>query len=87
MIRQGWHARVTFINTSMMAHPMHLHGHTFQVINADGNPGPRKDTVIVLPRQKLQVAFNADNPGIWMLHCHNTYHQEAGMMTSLNYVT
>ena len=86
MIRQGQHARVTFTNTSMMWHPMHLHGHTFQVINADGNPGPRKDTVIVLPMQKLEVALNADNPGIWMLHCHNTYHQEAGMMTGLDYV-
>lgn len=55
--------------------------------NPDGNPGPRKDTVIVLPMQKLEVALNADDPGIWMLHCHNTYHQEAGMMTSLSYAT
>lgn len=37
--------------------------------------------------QKLEVALNADDPGIWMLHCHNTYHQEAGMMTSLSYAT
>ncbi len=58
----------------------------FQVINADGSPGPRKDTAIVFPMQQLEVALDADNPGIWMLHCHNTYHQEAGMMTSLNHV-
>ena len=42
--------------------------------------------VVVLPMQRLTVDVVADNPGEWMLHCHNTYHQEAGMMTSLNYV-
>lgn len=71
----------------MMWHPMHLHGHTFQVIKPDGSAGPRKDTVIVLPMQRLTVALVADNPGLWMLHCHNTYHQRAGMMTRLNYAT
>lgn len=84
-VRQGQNATLTFTNTTMMWHPMHLHGHTFQVIKPDGTPGPRKDTVIVLPMQKLTVALVADNPGVWMMHCHNTYHQEAGMMTSLNY--
>lgn len=84
-VRQGQNATLTFTNTTMMWHPMHLHGHTFQVIKPDGTPGPRKDTVIVLPMQKLTVALVADNPGVWMMHCHNTYHQESGMMTSLNY--
>ena len=55
------------------------------MIKPDGTPGPRKDTVVVLPMQELTVALIADNPGVWMMHCHNTYHQEAGMMTSLNY--
>ena len=86
-IRQGQRATLTFNNTTTMWHPMHLHGHTFQVIKPDGSPGPRKDTAIVLPKQKVTVALIADNPGIWMMHCHNTYHQEAGMMTSLNYTT
>jgi len=86
-VRQAQHVTVTFTNTTMMWHPMHLHGHTFQVINPDGSPGPRKDTVIVLPMQKISVTLVADNPGVWMLHCHNTYHQEGGMMTSLNYTT
>jgi FtsP/CotA-like multicopper oxidase with cupredoxin domain len=86
-VQQGQRARLTLNNTSMMWHPMHLHGHTFQVTRPDGRPGPRKDTVIVLPMQKLTVDLVADNPGEWMLHCHNTYHQEAGMMTSLNYTT
>jgi multicopper oxidase len=86
-IKQGQRAVLTFNNTTTMWHPMHLHGHTFQIIKPDGSRGPRKDTTIVLPNQKLSVALVADNPGTWMLHCHNTYHQEAGMMTSLNYTT
>lgn len=84
-IEQDQTATLTFFNTTMMWHPMHLHGHTFQIIRADGSPGARKDTAIVLPRQSVGVALLADNPGTWMLHCHNTYHQAAGMMTSLDY--
>jgi FtsP/CotA-like multicopper oxidase with cupredoxin domain len=86
-IRHGQRATLTFTNSTTMWHPMHLHGHTFQVIKPDGSPGPCKDTVIVLPKQKLGVTLIADNPGVWMLHCHNTYHHDAGMETSLNYAT
>jgi FtsP/CotA-like multicopper oxidase with cupredoxin domain len=86
-VRGGQRITMTLNNTTTMWHPMHLHGHTFQMLTSGGLLGARKDTVIVLPRQKLTVAFDADNPGKWMLHCHNTYHQEAGMMTTLNYVT
>jgi FtsP/CotA-like multicopper oxidase with cupredoxin domain len=86
-IKQGQRAVMTFNNTTTMWHPMHLHGHTFQIIKPDGSRGARKDTTIVLPKQRVSVALVADNPGIWMLHCHNTYHQEAGMMTSVNYNT
>lgn len=86
-ITQGQRATLSFTNSTTMYHPMHLHGHTFQVIKPDGSPGPRKDTAIVLPKQKVSVALAADNPGIWMLHCHNSYHKEAGMMTSLDYTT
>ncbi|MEU6643168.1 multicopper oxidase domain-containing protein [Saccharomonospora sp. NPDC046836] len=49
-------------------------------------PGPRKDTVLVLPGQVLDIDFVADNPGDWMLHCHNAYHAQAGMMTTLSYL-
>lgn len=84
-VDRGQHATLTFANASMMWHPMHLHGHTFQVIKADGSPGPRKDTVIVKPMQTVAVKLVADNPGIWMLHCHNGYHMDAGMMTTLDY--
>ena len=85
VVREGQTSGLRFANSSMMWHPMHLHGHTFQVVNRDGGPGARKDTVIVLPRRSLDVTFAADNPGTWMLHCHNTYHQAAGMMTSIDY--
>lgn len=84
-VREGQRVALTFRNSSMMWHPMHLHGHTFQVLGENGRPGARKDTLIVLPMQQLMVTFVADNPGVWMMHCHNTYHQEAGMMTSVDY--
>ncbi|MCE5291954.1 MAG: multicopper oxidase family protein [Nocardiaceae bacterium] len=86
-IKQGQRARLEFQNSSMMWHPMHLHGHTFQVLRSDGTLGPRKDTVIVQPMTALSVDLIADNPGDWMLHCHNGYHMEAGLMTRLDYRT
>ena len=86
-ITQGQRAILTFTNHTMMWHPMHLHGHTFQMLDAGGRLGARKDTTIVLPMRTVSVALVADNPGTWMMHCHNTYHQEAGMMTSLDYTT
>ncbi len=85
-VEQGQRPTITFDNTTMMYHPIHLHGHTFQLINSDGTLGARKDTVIVLPKQKVLAVLIADNPGLWQLHCHNTYHQVAGMMTRLDYV-
>nr|WP_242687158.1 multicopper oxidase family protein [Actinopolyspora sp. BKK2] len=76
--------RLVFANTTMMPHPMHLHGHFFTVGTADGT-GPRKDTVTVLPHQRLEVDFDTDNPGQWFTHCHNEYHQAAGMASVLSY--
>ncbi|HJT94738.1 MAG TPA: multicopper oxidase domain-containing protein, partial [Mycobacterium sp.] len=81
-VQQGERVRVVFRNKSSMWHPMHLHGHTFAL---DGT-GTRKDTVIVRPKESVAVSFDADNPGQWMLHCHNTYHLEAGMAAKLAYV-
>ena len=49
------------------------------------DPGPRKDTVIVRPTERVVVDFDAGNPGRWMLHCHNAYHAAGGMMTKLTY--
>ena len=81
----GQRVRLTMRNETMMFHPMHLHGHTFSVANGTG-PGVRKDTVNVLPMQTLSIDLDTDNPGQWLVHCHNTYHGELGMMTVLSYV-
>jgi FtsP/CotA-like multicopper oxidase with cupredoxin domain len=85
MVHQGQRVTLTFENATMMWHPIHLHGHTFQTVRADTTLGARKDTAIILPMRTLTTTFIADNPGVWMLHCHNTYHQEGGMMTTLEY--
>ncbi|MFF3465187.1 multicopper oxidase family protein [Streptomyces sp. NPDC002619] len=85
-IRAGERVRLTLINATDMWHPLHLHGHTFAVLGLDGL-GARKDTTIVHPHRKLDLQFDADNPGLWMLHCHNQYHSESGMMTVLGYRT
>lgn len=80
-VHQGERVQLRFRNMSMMFHPMHVHGHTFAV-----NPnGVRKDTVIVRPMQSVLVEIQAENPGQWATHCHNVYHAEAGMMTTLSY--
>jgi FtsP/CotA-like multicopper oxidase with cupredoxin domain len=84
LMHQGQRVRVIFANTTTMYHPMHIHGHTFQVSQG----GPRKDTVIVRPGQQVTCDFDASNPGQWMTHCHNLYHApQGGMMASLSYQT
>ncbi|MEV5743526.1 multicopper oxidase domain-containing protein [Microbispora rosea] len=60
---------------------MHLHGHTF-ALTAGGIP---KDTAIVLPNSAVEADFDADDLGLW-IYCHNVYHAEVGMMTTLGYV-
>ena len=72
-------------NDTTMWHPIHLHGHTPQLGGLSG--GARKDTVNVLPGVSVDLTFPADNPGNWMLHCHNAYHLESGMATVLSYTT
>ncbi|QDO02839.1 multicopper oxidase family protein [Streptomyces sp. RLB3-17] len=81
VIEEGQRVRLDFVNTTEMWHPMHLHGHTYQL----GTSGPRKDTAIVLPKETVSVFLDADNPGQWMMHCHNAYHGEAGMMANVAY--
>ncbi|MDP3748095.1 MAG: copper resistance system multicopper oxidase [Phenylobacterium sp.] len=71
--------RVTLVNDSMMGHPIHLHGHFYEVVN--GNPGhhPMKHTVNVLPGGKVTFDLTADAPGDWAFHCHLLHHMHAGM--------
>jgi len=85
-IRAGQAGRIRITNHSMMSHPLHVHGHTFQLGPAGGH-GPRKDTVLVPSMGGVAVDIAATNPGTWMIHCHNAYHAEAGMMTRLEYTT
>ena len=80
-LKEGERVALEFKNSTKMWHPMHLHGHTYQ----HPGGGPRKDTSIVLPGKTLRVEFDADNPGRWLSHCHNVYHGEAGMMTTIAY--
>jgi FtsP/CotA-like multicopper oxidase with cupredoxin domain len=86
-VRQGERAEITLLNRTDMSHPVHLHGHAFQVIAIDGvgRDGALRDTVLVPIGGRVTIAFNADNPGHWALHCHNLYHMVAGMMTSVKY--
>jgi FtsP/CotA-like multicopper oxidase with cupredoxin domain len=69
-------------NTTDFLHPVHIHGHTFKVLHADRRSQPihYADTVLVTPEEKVEIAFVADNPGRWMMHCHVIEHQETGMM-------
>jgi FtsP/CotA-like multicopper oxidase with cupredoxin domain len=87
MITRGQRVAIEMLNHTMMAHPMHLHGHAFQVVAIDGSPlaGAMRDTVLVPPMSSVTIAFDADNPGRWAFHCHILYHQVTGMMTELRY--
>jgi FtsP/CotA-like multicopper oxidase with cupredoxin domain len=88
-VREGERVEVTFADRTTMAHPMHLHGHHFQVVAINGRrfAGALRDTVLVPSGGSVTVAFDAANPGKWALHCHHLYHMAAGMMTTVEYRT
>ena len=71
--------RVTLVNDSMMSHPIHLHGHFFELLVGPKNRRPRKHTVNVAPGGKVTFDLTADAPGDWAFHCHLLYHMHAGM--------
>jgi FtsP/CotA-like multicopper oxidase with cupredoxin domain len=87
VIREGERIVIEVQNQTPMAHPMHLHGHQFQVtaVNGRGFSGAVRDTVLVPIMGSVRLAFDADNPGRWPFHCHNLYHMLTGMMTELVY--
>jgi FtsP/CotA-like multicopper oxidase with cupredoxin domain len=83
-LKRGKTCILALRNETAWWHPMHLHGHSFRVIRRNGKPNPLRewrDTVLVPPREAVEIALVADNPGDWMFHCHVTDHQEAGMMS------
>jgi FtsP/CotA-like multicopper oxidase with cupredoxin domain len=85
-LRQGRSYVLRLVNDTMWHHPMHLHGHSFRVLSRNGAPAPHRewlDTVLMSPRETVEIAFAADNPGDWMFHCHVLEHQAGGMMACL----
>jgi len=88
-VRSGDRVEVMLHNMTMMAHPMHLHGHYFKVVALNGQriDGAIRDTVLVPPMQNVTIMFDANNPGVWAFHCHHLYHMNSGMMGTLNYTS
>lgn len=88
MLTKENRVEIELVNHSAMAHPMHLHGHAFQVLAVNGQPihGAVRDTVLVEPMPgRVRMAFDARKPGRWAFHCHNLYHMATGMMTEFRY--
>lgn len=74
------------VNNTAWVHPIHLHGHTYQVISRNGKKLPTplwQDTALIYPNEKIEVAFVADNPGDWMFHCHILDHAASGMIAAI----
>jgi FtsP/CotA-like multicopper oxidase with cupredoxin domain len=90
LVRPGQVVRLRFVNETDEYHPMHLHGHIFAVISKNGQritgSPVHLDSILVAPHETWEVAFLADNPGLWMLHCHVLIHAAYGLMTMVDYV-
>jgi FtsP/CotA-like multicopper oxidase with cupredoxin domain len=86
-VLQGERVELTFMNPTTMMHPMHLHGHHFQVVSIGMMPrrtsGAVRDTIAVPAHTPITVAFDATHKGSWFLHCHHLYHMATGMMTEV----
>jgi FtsP/CotA-like multicopper oxidase with cupredoxin domain len=91
MVDKGDHILVRLINAGTQEmHPMHLHGHSFRVVAIDGNPVPiaaqqMRDNLPVLPGERYDIEIVADNPGVWVFHCHHVHHASAGMILPFFY--
>jgi FtsP/CotA-like multicopper oxidase with cupredoxin domain len=88
-VKLGERIAIALHNETTMSHPMHLHGHHFQVVSIDGTvfPGAMRDTVLVPPKATVIIAFDAENPGNWAFHCHHIYHMNSGMMGAIGYTS
>ena len=80
---RGETVRIAIRNDTAWPHAMHLHGHHFRQIGAEGTAGPLRDTFLMARGESAEIAFVADNPGDWLLHCHMLEHSAGGMMTWL----
>ncbi|CUH80631.1 multicopper oxidase family protein [Tropicibacter naphthalenivorans] len=83
-LSRGEVVRVRLDNRTAFPHGMHLHGMHFREVRADGAMGPLRDTILSIPNTPLEIAFTADNPGKWLLHCHMLAHAASGMTTWIN---
>ena len=86
-VKEGERVELVISNTTGMSHPMHLHGHVFEVTEIDGQKitGAKRDTILVPPKSTIKVVFDANDPGVWAYHCHILYHLATGMFTVLKY--
>jgi plastocyanin/uncharacterized cupredoxin-like copper-binding protein len=89
-VKEGERILIRLMNMGALAHPIHIHGHSFKIVATDGNPVPKaaqltKDTVLIGPGERYDLELVADNPGVWMVHCHIESHAANGMMTVLEY--
>jgi FtsP/CotA-like multicopper oxidase with cupredoxin domain len=86
-VKSGQRVALKFVNETPMSHPMHLHGHSFEVVAINDNrlTGPLRDTVLVPGLTSVTVEFDANNPGLWYVHCHILWHLDAGMATLVQY--
>ena len=82
-VSRGETVRIEMINDTAWPHAMHLHGHHFRRVDVDGRPGPLRDTISIDRSETVEIAFVADNPGSWLLHCHMLEHAASGMRTWL----
>lgn len=88
-VKTGDYIKITYENKGQVNHPMHLHGHFFQVLSRNDTPFTGapiiKDTLLIKPGEKYVIAFKADNPGNWIYHCHELHHAAGGMMQKVIY--
>lgn len=89
VVHEGDRVQITIINNNADGHALHLHGHSFQIVALNGHPvdGPMRDTAFVPGGlcNSVTFQFDANNPGVWPLHCHMDFHMMAGMMTTVEY--
>lgn len=91
MVKEGEKILIRLINAGTQEiHPMHTHGHSFRVVAVDGNPIPKdaqliRDNLPVLPGERYDIELVANNPGVWLFHCHHVHHASAGMVIPLFY--
>ena len=87
VVSEQQRVEITMTNETPMSHPMHLHGHSFQVVEINGTKisGAMRDTIMMPPKAQVTVALDTTNPGLWAFHCHNLYHLAAGMFSTMAY--